>query len=216
MTILEYLHNKYGTERIDSILDRINHGDLNFKLFNQHITVTDIAYTDDIHQYHSSIVTQLNEIVSDKKMLYELVNILSRFDFTFKRFNTCITYGTYDLFHYGHLRLLTRIKTMCSTLIVGVSSDEFNLRKGKKCVIPYQQRADIIGSLKCVDRVIPEESWEQKATDIVTYRADALVMGSDWTGKFDYLHDKCEVIYLPRTEGISTTELKQTLSNQYS
>lgn len=208
MTILDYLHDKYGSERIDGILGRINHGDRNFKMLKQHISVTDVAQPDDLSHYHSSIITQLNEMVTDKKLLYELANIFSRFDFTFKQFNTCITYGTYDLFHYGHLRLLTRIKEMCSTLIVGVSSDAFNLHKGKKCIIPYEQRAAIISALECVDKVIPEESWEQKPVDIETYHVDALIMGSDWSGKFDYLLDKCKVIYLPRTPGISTTELK--------
>lgn len=125
---------------------------------------------------------------------------------------TVITYGTFDLFHIGHLRLLQRLKALGNRVIVGVSTDEFNLGKGKKCLIPYDQRAEIVSNLRQVDMVIPESSWEQKEQDIVTYGVDIFAMGSDWKGKFDYLEEYCEVVYLERTEGVSTTEIKNMLS----
>lgn len=127
------------------------------------------------------------------------------------KYNTCITYGTFDLFHIGHLKLLERIKSMCSNLIVAVSTDEFNKLKGKISVIPYEQRAAIVAGIKFVDKVIPENNWEQKVTDIDKYHVDCFVIGNDWEGKFDFLREKCDVVYLPRTEGISTTELKEKL-----
>ena len=122
-----------------------------------------------------------------------------------------ITYGTFDMFHIGHLELLKRIYELGDELIVAVSTDEFNDIKGKKTIIPYSQRAEIIKSLRYVDRVIPESSWEQKIDDIKKYDIDLFVMGDDWSGKFDFLKEYCEVLYLPRTEGISSTELKDTL-----
>ena len=122
-----------------------------------------------------------------------------------------ITYGTFDMFHIGHLELLKRIYELGDELIVAVSTDEFNDIKGKKTIIPYSQRAEIIKSLRYVDRVIPESSWEQKIDDIKKYDIDLFVMGDDWSGKFDFLKEHCEVLYLPRTEGISSTELKDTL-----
>lgn len=125
---------------------------------------------------------------------------------------TVITYGTFDLFHIGHLRLLQRAKELGDRLIVGVSTDEFNEIKGKKSIIPFEQRAEIVQNIKCVDIVIPESSWEQKLEDIKKYSVDIFVMGEDWKGKFDYLYEYCEVVYLPRTPGISTTELKGFLS----
>jgi glycerol-3-phosphate cytidylyltransferase len=123
-----------------------------------------------------------------------------------------ITYGTFDMFHIGHLRLLQRIKAMGDELIVAVSTDEFNHHKGKKTLIPYEQRAEIVANIKCVDRVIPEKTWEQKIEDIQKYGIDLFVIGEDWSGKFDFLKDHCEVMYLPRTENISTTKLKKSLS----
>lgn len=122
-----------------------------------------------------------------------------------------ITYGTFDLFHIGHLRLLQRLSKLGDRLIVGISTDEFNLSKGKKCIIPYEQRAEIVQNIKQVDLVVPERSWEQKTDDIKKYNVDVFAMGSDWHGKFDYLNDHCSVVYLDRTEGISTTELKELL-----
>ena len=115
------------------------------------------------------------------------------------------------MFHIGHLKLLERIKSLCSNLIVAVSTDEFNKLKGKTCVIPYEQRAAIVAGIKYVDKVIPENNWEQKFIDIDKYKVDCFVIGNDWEGKFDILKDKCDVIYLPRTEGISTTQLKEKL-----
>jgi glycerol-3-phosphate cytidylyltransferase len=126
---------------------------------------------------------------------------------------TVITYGTFDMFHIGHLKLLQRAKSLGERLIVGISTDEFNAQKGKKVLIPYEQRREIVANIKGVDLVIPEESWEQKVEDIRKYEIHTLVMGSDWEGKFDHLKEKCEVIYLPRTENISTTELKKSLIN---
>ena len=128
-----------------------------------------------------------------------------------KKYNTCITYGTFDLFHIGHLKLLERIKSMCSNLIVAVSTDEFNKLKGKTCIIPYEQRAAIVAGIKYVDKVIPEDNWEQKITDVEKYNVDCFVMGNDWEGKFDFLKEKCEVVYLPRMVGISTTLLKEKI-----
>ena len=126
---------------------------------------------------------------------------------------TVITYGTFDMFHIGHLRLLQRAKALGDELIVAVSTDEFNEEKGKKCLISYEQRAEIVANIKCVDRVIPETSWEQKKEDILKYGVDLLVMGDDWRGKFDYLQEFCDVRYLERTREISSTQLKKSLLN---
>lgn len=122
-----------------------------------------------------------------------------------------ITYGTFDLFHIGHLKLLQRIKDLGDELIVAVSTDEFNKIKGKKTIIPYEQRAEIVRNIKCVDKVIPKNNWEQKITDIEKYNIDTFAIGDDWEGKFDFLKEYCEVVYLKRTEGISSTQLKNTL-----
>lgn len=125
---------------------------------------------------------------------------------------TVLTYGTFDLLHVGHLRLLQRLRALGDRLIVGVSTDEFNLSKSKRCIIPYEQRADLIANLKQVDLVIPESSWEQKRADVLKYNVDIFAMGNDWKGKFDDLGDLCKVVYLERTEGVSTTEIKSALS----
>lgn len=125
---------------------------------------------------------------------------------------TVLTYGTFDLFHIGHVRLLERLAALGDRLIVGVSTDEFNREKGKQCLIPYEQRAEIVRAMKHVDLVIPESRWEQKADDIIAHKVDIFAMGSDWEGKFDALKEYCEVVYLPRTEGISTTEIKSLLT----
>ncbi len=126
---------------------------------------------------------------------------------------TVITYGTFDMFHIGHLNLLRRLSECGDKLIVAVSSDEFNLQKGKKTLIPYDQRAAIVGAIDCVDMVIPEYSWEQKLEDVKKYNVDVFAIGDDWQGKFDFLNELCEVVYLPRTQDISTTELKRSLKN---
>jgi len=124
-----------------------------------------------------------------------------------------ITYGTFDMFHIGHLRLLQRLKGMADELIVAVSTDEFSLQKGKKVIIPYTQRAEIVANIKCVDSVIAEESWEQKIDDIKRYNIDIFAIGNDWAGEFDFLKEYCEVVYLERTKDISTTKLKNSLSS---
>jgi glycerol-3-phosphate cytidylyltransferase len=124
---------------------------------------------------------------------------------------TVLTYGTFDLFHIGHLRLIERLTAMGDRLVVGVSTDEFNAGKGKQSVVSYDDRAAIVGAIKGVDLVVPERSWEQKKSDIEEYDVDILVMGDDWTGKFDDLADLCEVRYLPRTAGVSSTEIKDML-----
>jgi len=126
---------------------------------------------------------------------------------------TVLTYGTFDMFHIGHLRLLQRVKELGDELIVAVSTDEFNEGKGKKTLIPYNQRAEIVANIKCVDKVIPEENWEQKVEDVKKYNVDIFAMGNDWEGKFDFLKEYCEVVYLPRTKDISTTQLKKSLTS---
>lgn len=122
-----------------------------------------------------------------------------------------LTYGTFDLFHIGHLNLLRRAKELGDYLVVAVSSDAFNAIKGKKCAIPDYERMAIVEAIKYVDEVIPENSWDQKISDVKEHDIDIFVMGNDWTGKFDFLNDYCEVIYLPRTDGISTTQIKKEL-----
>lgn len=122
-----------------------------------------------------------------------------------------LTYGTYDLLHWGHIRLLKRAKALGDYLIVALSTDEFNAIKGKKAYHDFEERKMMLEAIRYVDLVIPEENWDQKRSDIVKYQADVFVMGDDWAGKFDDLADLCEVVYLPRTEGISTTKIKEDL-----
>lgn len=126
-------------------------------------------------------------------------------------YKTALTYGTFDMFHIGHLELLKRVSSLADRVIVGVSTDDFNRSKDKKCVIPYEQRASIVSSIKGVDLVIPEYSWEQKENDILRYSVDLFVMGNDWEGEFDHLNSLCEVRYLARTEGVSTSQIKEML-----
>lgn len=123
-----------------------------------------------------------------------------------------ITYGTFDLFHIGHLNILKRAKELGDYLVVAVSSDEFNEIKGKVCKIKDTDRMEIVKAIRYVDEVILEESWDQKRRDIVEHDIDIFVMGDDWEGKFDDLKDLCEVKYLPRTKGISTTMIKAELA----
>jgi glycerol-3-phosphate cytidylyltransferase len=125
-----------------------------------------------------------------------------------------ITYGTFDLIHHGHINILRKAKEYGDYLIVGLSSDEFNILKGKEAYYSYDERKLILEAIKYVDEVIPEHNWNQKSEDIQTNQIDLFVMGSDWEGKFDDLNDYCEVIYLPRTEGISTTKIKTDLYNK--
>lgn len=122
-----------------------------------------------------------------------------------------ITYGTFDLLHYGHINLLKRAKEFGDYLIVGLSTDEFNKGKGKASYFSYDERKQLLEALRYVDLVIPEETWEQKRDDIELYHVDHFVMGGDWKGKFDDLSDLCEVHYLPRTPEVSTTKIKQDL-----
>lgn len=124
---------------------------------------------------------------------------------------TVITYGTFDIFHVGHLRLLQRARALGDRLVVGVSTDEFNATKGKKSVFSYEERAQILASVRYVDEVFPESNWGQKREDIARFKASVFVMGDDWKGKFDDLSDLAEVVYLPRTPAISTTEVKKSL-----
>ena len=122
-----------------------------------------------------------------------------------------ITYGTYDLLHVGHINLLRRAKELGDYLLVAISTDEFNALKEKKAYYSYEDRKTILEAIKYVDEVIPENNWEQKITDVQDNDIDVFVMGHDWEGKFDFLKDYCEVVYLPRTEGISTTKIKEDL-----
>ena len=126
---------------------------------------------------------------------------------------TILTYGTYDLLHYGHIRLLKRAKEMGDYLIVALSKNEFNHLKGKTTYYDYETRKYMLEAIRYVDLVIPEENWEQKLSDVKKYNVDTIVMGSDWAGseKFEYLKEFCKVVYLDRTEGISTTKLKKDL-----
>lgn len=122
-----------------------------------------------------------------------------------------LTYGTFDLFHVGHINILKKAKELGDYLIVGLSSDEFNLLKNKTAYFSYEEREIILNSIKYVDKVIKENTWQQKIEDIEKYNIDVFVIGDDWKGKFDYLKEYCEVIYLPRTQGISTTEIKNNI-----
>ena len=127
-----------------------------------------------------------------------------------------LTYGTFDLLHYGHIRLLKRAKELGDYLIVALSTDEFNKLKNKKAYHNYETRKKMLEALRCVDLVIPEENWNQKINDVKEYHVDMVVMGSDWKGneKFEILKPYCEVVYLERTEGISTTKIKKELGLQ--
>lgn len=123
-----------------------------------------------------------------------------------------ITYGTFDLLHYGHINLLKRAKQMGDYLIVCLSTDEFNKNsKNKECYFSYEIRKQLLESIRYVDLVISENNWNQKINDIKEFGIDTFVMGDDWKGKFDFLKDYCEVIYLPRTKEISTTKIKKDL-----
>lgn len=123
-----------------------------------------------------------------------------------------ITYGTFDLLHYGHVNLLQRAKELGDYLIVAISTDEFNWnKKQKRCYFSYEERKRLVESIRYVDLVIPEEDWEQKISDVKEFKVDTFVIGDDWEGKFDFLKDYCEVVYLPRTPEISTTQIKKDL-----
>lgn len=127
------------------------------------------------------------------------------------KMRTVITYGTFDMFHVGHLRLIKRMSELAERVIVAVSTDEFNALKGKQALLPYEERCEIIAAIKYVDLVIEEHSWDQKTDDIVTYNVDLFVIGDDWLGKFDCLSRLCLVRYLERTQGISSSAIRLAL-----
>ena len=152
------------------------------------------------------------------KMESFFTNKESNFDIHFdalidKKMTTILTYGTFDLLHYGHIEILRRARELGDRLVVGLSTDDFNKTKGKKCEISYEKRKEFLESIGYVDLVIPESSWDQKKKDIVDNEIDMFIMGDDWEGEFDFLEEYCKVLYLPRTIGISTTKLK-TLINK--
>ena len=167
----------------------------------------------------------LSGTIKSKLPLFNYVNTLlvnpnnesSEFDFqkVFSRnYKTVLTYGTFDLLHFGHLELLRRVRNLGDKIIVGLSTENFNVIKEKECVMSYEKRKHLLEVLRYVDLVIPEESWDQKINDVKNYDVDLFVMGDDWKGKFDFLKDYCEVLYLPRTEGISTTKIKTILNDK--
>ena len=125
-----------------------------------------------------------------------------------------ITYGTFDLLHYGHINILKRARELGDYLVVAISGDEFNKLKNKKAYFSYEERKLMVEAIRYVDEVIPENTWEQKIEDVKEHNIDVFVMGDDWEGKFDFLKDYCEVVYLPRTEGVSTTQIKDELKRQ--
>jgi glycerol-3-phosphate cytidylyltransferase len=122
-----------------------------------------------------------------------------------------ITYGSFDLLHYGHINLLRRAKSMGQYLIVGLSTEGFSKLKGKQCFFTYEEREQLLEAVRYVDLVIPETCWEQKIDDIESYHVDVFVIGDDWKDEFDFLKDHCQVVYLPRTPEISTTEIKKNV-----
>lgn len=125
-----------------------------------------------------------------------------------------ITYGTFDLLHTGHINILKRAKALGDYLIVAVSTDEFNMLKHKEAYHSFDERKQILEAIRYVDEVIGEDNWDQKVSDVAKYDIDVFVMGNDWEGEFDFLKDQCEVVYLPRTSGISTTKIKDELKQQ--
>lgn len=127
-----------------------------------------------------------------------------------------LTYGTFDLFHHGHVRLLKRAKALGDYLVVAVSTDEFNAGKGKTSFHDYETRKEVVEAIRYVDLVIPEKSWEQKLDDVRRFEIDVVAMGDDWadSDKFDYLKEHCELVFLSRTEGISTTDIKEDLGGK--
>lgn len=125
---------------------------------------------------------------------------------------TVLTYGTYDTLHFGHIKLLQRAKSLGDRLVVGLSTDEFNARKGKASYFCFEERKSLLESITCVDLVIPENDWDQKASDVINHGANIFTMGDDWVGEFDYLQEFCTVTYLPRTPAISSTLIKQNIT----
>lgn len=132
------------------------------------------------------------------------------------RQKTVISYGTFDLFHVGHVKLLRRLRDLGDRVVIGLSTDGFNRIKHKRSIMSYEERKMILEACRYVDRVFPEETWEQKRGDILREQADVFAMGDDWVGKFDDLSDLCEVVYLPRTKDVSTTEIRQLVQDHES
>lgn len=128
------------------------------------------------------------------------------------RYGTILTYGTFDMLHVGHVRLLQRLHEVADRVIVGVSSDAFNSSKGKRAMLSEEDRLEIVSSLRYVHHSFLESSWEQKEVDIARFGADAIAMGDDWIGRFDHLRSHCAVLYLPRTEGVSSSALRATMA----
>lgn len=127
-----------------------------------------------------------------------------------------ITYGTFDMLHYGHIKLLKRARDLGDYLVVAISTDEFNNLKGKESFFSYEERKLMLEAIKYVDEVIPEETWEQKINDVLNHKINVFTIGDDWEGKFDFLKEYCEVVYLSRTPNISTTEIKEALNKNES
>ena len=125
-----------------------------------------------------------------------------------------ITYGTFDLFHKGHVNLLRRVSELGDHLIVALSTDEFNREKGKECFYSYEDRATVVNSIRYVDEVIPENSWEQKVSDVLKYKIDIFAIGDDWANKFNFLSEYCEVVYIPRTPNVSSALIKKALRDK--
>ena len=157
---------------------------------------------------NTPLLNQLISYFGNKNALNYQLNFRNLVD---SKMRTVLTYGTFDLLHYGHVEILRRARELGDRLIVGLSTDEFNEMKGKKCVFSYQKRKKLLEAIEYVDQVIPENNWEQKTEDVKKYGIDIFVMGDDWKGKFDFLSDYTKVHYLPRTKGISTTKLKTIL-----
>ena len=126
-----------------------------------------------------------------------------------------ITYGTFDLIHMGHINLLRRAKSRGDYLIVAVSTDEFNRLKHKDAYYSFEDRKAILEAIEYVDEVIPENTWNQKIKDVEAHGVDVFVMGDDWKGEFDFLKDYCDVVYLPRTQGVSTTKTREDLAQKH-
>ncbi len=129
---------------------------------------------------------------------------------------TILTYGTFDVLHIGHINLLRRARELGDRLIVGLSTDAFNRKKHKTSLLDYENRKVVLEAIRYVDLVIPEETWEQKTSDVTEYAVDTFVIGDDWTGEFDFLREFCEVQYLSRTEAISSTSIKQSLLTSHA
>lgn len=153
-----------------------------------------------------------NDAVDAEKKL-EVVDGIA-VDRSYTGLRRVLTYGTFDLLHYGHIRLLRRAAALGDYLVVALSTDEFNAGKGKKSFYPYDVRREMLESIRYVDLVIPERCWEQKIDDVKNYGIDVCVMGGDWAGsdRFEYLREYCDVVYLDRTPGISTTQVKANLN----